>query len=46
VTPTITTTMSTYSSVVNTSETRMPSGMLRSGSSISSATLATFVTPA
>jgi len=46
VTPTITTTMSTYRSVVNPSEMSIPSGMFRSGFSTSSATLAIFVTPA
>jgi len=46
VTPTMTTTMSTYSNVVNVSDPSIPSGMFRSGFSTSSATLAIFVTPA
>jgi hypothetical protein len=46
VTPTNTATIATYRTVVNASEPRIPSGMLRPGSSTSSATLATFVTPA
>src|SRR6056297_4306293 len=45
-TPTMMATIRTYSRVVNASDPRIPSGMFRSGFSISSATLATFVTPA
>jgi len=46
VTPIMMATISTYSSVVKPSEPRIPRGMFLSGSSTSSAMLATFVTPA